>query len=523
MKAKQKFLFTLFFLLVTAFSIQAKKSDNISISAVKTNNGLISGAYNADKTVMVFKGIPFAAPPVGGLRWKAPQPVKNWEGVRKADNFGPNAMQAKPMAFGVYTDEFLIPKGSEISEDCLYLNVWSNARTTHDQKPVIVYIHGGGFMSGSGSVAIYDGEAMAKKGIVFVTINYRHGLFGFFSHPELTKESTYNASGNYGILDQIAALKWVKNNISAFGGDSNNVTIAGQSAGSMSVNILNASSLANGLYNKMIAESGANVISSIFGNPLSLDDAEKKGLQIQKLAAAKNLEELRRVPAEKLVSLQQGLGSICIDGYVLTESISSIYALGKQAKVPLLTGFNGEDNILPAAQNLSAYMQMLKQLFPNEATEILKYYPASNDDEAKSSSFMLYRDLFFGIQNYAWACRHSEDKNTKVYMYFFDRKVPEYGSKNQYGAFHSSEVPYAYNNLKVFKRPLEESDQKLAELMSTYWAEFAKKGDPNKNGLPYWPSFIREKGEVMIFNLESEAKKHPNKDALDYLYVRSMK
>lgn len=523
MKTKQTIIFTFFFIFIISLAVQAKKNNSISISAVRTTNGLLSGKYNADKTIMIFKGIPFAAPPVGDLRWKAPQPVKNWEGVRKAENFGPNAMQHKPMAFGVYTDEFLIPKGSEISEDCLYLNVWSNAKSTRDKKPVIVYIHGGGFMSGSGSVAIYDGEAMAKKGIVFVTINYRHGLLGFFSHPELTKESSHNASGNYGILDQIAALKWVKENITSFGGDLNNVTIAGQSAGSMSVNILNATSLAHGLYNKMIAESGANIIPSLFGDPLRLEDAEKKGLQLQKSAGVNSLEELRKIPAEKLVSMLQGLGSISIDGYVLTEPIATTYALGKQTKVPLLTGYNGDDNILPASPGLEAYKQLVKQLFANDASKILKYYPATNDDEAKSSSFKLYRDLTFGSQNYAWACRHSEDSNTKVYMYFFDRKVPELGGTNQYGAFHSSEVPYAYDNLKFFNRPLGKSDQELAELMSTYWAEFAKKGDPNKKGLPYWPPFMREKGVVMLFDVDAEAKKHPFQEALDYLYQRSIK
>jgi para-nitrobenzyl esterase len=523
MITKQRFLVTIFFVFIISLFVQANKKDNISVNAVSTINGFLSGIYNADKTVMIFKGIPFAAPPVGELRWKEPQPVKSWEGIRKAENFGPNAVQSKPIAFGVYTDEFLIPKGSEISEDCLYLNVWSNAKSTRDKKLVIVYIHGGGFMSGSGSVPIYDGEAMAKKGIVFVTINYRQGLLGFFSHPELTKESQHKASGNYGILDQIAALKWVNKNIAAFGGDSNNITIAGQSAGSMSVNILNATPLAKGLYHRMIAESGANVVPSFFGDPLSLDAAEKKGLQIQKLAGVENLEELRRIPAERFVSLLQGLGTINIDGYVLTEPIASVYALGKQTKVPLLTGYTGNDNIFPALATLPAYKKFVAQLFPMDTTAILKYYPASNDDEAKLSSFILYRDMSFGVQNYAWACRQSEDKKTKVFMYYFNRKVPEYGGKNQFGAFHSSEVPYAYDNLKFFNRPLEGKDQQLSEIMSAYWAEFAKKGDPNKSGLPLWPSFTREKGEVMIFGEEVEGKEHPYLDALEFLYQKGIR
>ena len=304
----------------------ARKSDKISVDAVKTMNGMISGVPGNDPQVKIFKRIPFAAPPVGDLRWKEPQPSANWEGTRACDKFGPNAMQAKPVPRGVYTAEFLIPVDGQVSEDCLYLNVWTNAASVNDNKPVIVFMHGGGFTEGSGSVPIYDGEAMAKKGVVFVTINYRLGIFGFFAHPELTKESPHQASGNYGILDQIAALNWVKNNIAAFGGNPENVTIAGQSAGSMSVNVLAATPLAKGLFHRMIAESGANVLVGAFGGTDSLKSAESKGLELAKAAGAASLEALRQVPVGEMQKLLKGMGSVIVDGYVLTEPIPAIFA-----------------------------------------------------------------------------------------------------------------------------------------------------------------------------------------------------
>jgi len=246
--------------------VLAGKATKVSVNSIKTESGLISGISGQDANVMVFKGIPFAAPPLADLRWKEPQPVKSWNGVRKCDTFGPCAPQKRGIVFPPYTAEMMVPAEGAINEDCLYLNVWTAAKSTADKRPVIVFIHGGSFGGGSGSIAIYNGESMAAKGVVFVTINYRLGGFGFFAHPELTKESPHHASGNYGILDQIAALQWVKKNITAFGGNPDNVTIAGQSAGSMSVNVLDASPLAKGLFHRMIAESGAFVVKGSFFN-----------------------------------------------------------------------------------------------------------------------------------------------------------------------------------------------------------------------------------------------------------------
>src|SRR6201996_1636746 len=257
------------------------------LAEVRTEAGLVSGVANSTGDVTAYKGIPFAAPPVGELRWKAPEPVKHWDGVRKCDAFGPSPMQDKPIPFAVYTSEFLIPE-APISEDCLYLNVWTGAKAKTEKKAVFVWIYGGGFTSGGSACDIYNGEALAKKGVVFVSINYRVGVFGFFAHPELTKESLIHSSGNYGLMDQIAALKWVKKNIAAFGGDPDNVTIAGQSAGSMSVNALVSSPLTKGLFNRAIAESGSLTVKNPILPANTLKNAEADGAKTAEKAGAKS-------------------------------------------------------------------------------------------------------------------------------------------------------------------------------------------------------------------------------------------
>lgn len=443
-------------------------SQSITPGKLKTKNGFISGVKSADDAVIIFKGIPFAAPPTGELRWKDPQPVSNWDGIRKCDQFGPNAMQPKPVPFDVYTEEFLIPVNERISEDCLYLNVWTTAKNENEKQPVMVFIHGGAFIVGSGSVPIYDGEAMAKKGIVFVTINYRVGVFGFFSYPGLSAESPHKTSGNYGIMDQVAALQWVKNNIASFGGDPGNVTIAGQSAGSISVNVLQVTETSNGLFHKMIGESGASVRGG-FGGTVPLDSAERTGMQLAKSVNANNLKELRAMKAEMLLEAHKGIGIVIADGYVVKEPMPAAFVKHQFKNMPLLTGFNADESI------------------------------------------------DFGVQNFAWAAKQSE-KTPHTYLYYFKRKVPEYGGTNKYGAFHTGEVMYAYDNLKFLNRPLVKEDQQLATLMSSYWANFAKTGDPNGTGLPQWPKFRLDDGQTMIFDTLSAAGKHPHYDELKLRY-----
>ena len=342
---------------------------------VKTGAGSVSGVA-AQSGVVSFKGIPFAAPPVGDLRWKAPQPVTSWLGVKKCDTFGPSPMQGKPVTFMVYTPEFLIPE-KQISEDCLYLNIWTKF-AKGAKKPVFVWIYGGGFTSGGTAVPIYDGEAMAKKGIIFVSINYRVGVFGFMAHPELTSESPDHASGNYGLLDQIAALKWVKHNITAFGGDPDNVTIGGQSAGSMSVNCLVASPQAKELFNKAIAESGSLVYGN---NPLrpngNLHTAEAEGIKLQEFVHAASLSELKKIPAEDLMKFQGRYAPI-VDGYVLPKPIADIFAAGQQNNVPLLTGWNADENFVTVFKNKDDYVKQIKDQYGSSADTFLKYYPAKH-------------------------------------------------------------------------------------------------------------------------------------------------
>jgi para-nitrobenzyl esterase len=521
----KKWAVSLLSILMIPCLLKAQRGEPIRVEAVRVQNGLIAGSLTADSSVMIFKGVPFAAPPVGALRWKEPQPLKNWKGVRHCDHFGPNAMQGKPVPFSVYTAEFLIPQDGAISEDCLYLNIWSAARTREERRPVIVFIHGGGYVAGSGSCPIYDGVAMAGKGVIFVTINYRLGLFGFYAHPALTRESAHHASGNYGILDQIAALQWVKRNIAAFGGDPDNVTIAGQSAGSMSVNILCASPLARGLFSKMIAESVAIVLPGSLGRlggVMSLDTAEEKGLQFQRSLGARDLTALRALPADSLMKAFKGGSNAIVDGYVLPESVPAIFSKGKQAVLPLLTGFNADDALGPAAGNLADYKEYVQHQFGTDADRVLALYPAETDSAARRSAKDLSRDMGLGFEHYAWATMQSQRGQQKTFLYFFTRQVPEYGGTHQYGAFHTGEVMYAYHTLSFLRRPLVAEDHALSETMSSYWVNFARTGDPNAYGLPAWPAFTRDKADVMIFDVQPEAKRHPFADGLEYFYHRGM-
>lgn len=480
--------------------------------------GLISGTVNPTGDVQIFRGIPFAAPPVGNLRWQPPQPVKPWSGVRSCATFGPSPMQGSPAPFGPWSAEFLIPK-APISEDCLYLNVWTSGRAKRSGTkplPVLVWIYGGGFTSGGSGCAIYDGEATARKGVVFVSVNYRVGPFGFFAHPELTRESGRNASGNYGLMDQVAALQWVKQNIAAFGGDPTNVTVAGQSAGSMSVNCLVATPLASGLFQKAIGESGAGFLSQY----PTLQQAEENGLKIMQALGASSLADLRAKPAEEVMRQAKGARGPIIDGYVLPASITAIFAAGKQNPVTLLTGWN-EDEGMPFGPPKKAadFQKQLEQQFGASAETIGRHYPASTDDEAAGSQLRLSRDLTFGVRNFIWA--NSQLKQGKpVYVYRFTRKIPATGDYARYGAFHTGEVAYAYDNLQFIDRqlrPLEAADTELARIMAAYWVNFVKTGNPNGKGLPPWPAYSATSKQLMRLDTEVRAQTMPDEAALDAL------
>lgn len=502
--------------LLATICINAKAQTD-ALSTVKTNAGLVSGSMNKDNDVHIYKGIPFAAPPVGALRWKAPQPVQPWEGVKKCETFGASPMQGKPVPFGPWTEEFLIPK-EPIGEDCLYLNVWTNAKSSKEKLPVIVWIYGGGFGSGGAGCAIYDGEAMAKKGVVFVSINYRVGVFGFFSHPELSKESGNNASGNYGLMDQVAALKWVKKNIAAFGGDADNVTIAGQSAGSMSVNCLVASPLAKGLFQKAIAESGASFVAGRFGSR-TLKQAEEAGVKTAQSLNANSLAELRNISADELLKKAQGTGPV-IDGYFLPDAIANIFAEGKENNVTLLTGWNEDDGVIFGGfKNADDYRKQAVQDYGADAETFLKLYPATTDAEAQAAQLNVSRDMIFGVQNYTWANVQSRKGKSKVFVYRFTRKPPATGEYVKYGAFHTGEVAYAYDNLQFVNREWLPVDHQLATTMSAYFANFVKTGNPNGARLPEWKAYDVKDNSIMILGEKCESKPLPDKAALDFLYT----
>jgi para-nitrobenzyl esterase len=481
---------------------------------IRVDGGVISGATEAAGDLHIFKGIPFAAPPVGQLRWKAPQPVVPWRGVRVCDSFGPSPMQGKPVPFSMWSQEFLI-SASPISEDCLYLNVWTAAKTPGERRPVLVWIYGGGFGSGGSGVPIYDGAATAEKGVIFVSINYRVGVFGFFAHPDLSLESGHHASGNYGLLDQIAALKWVQRNIAAFGGDPANVTIAGQSAGSMSVNCLMASPLARGLFNKVIAESGA----LFTGESASLLTAENAGLTLMNTLKVASLKDLRAMPAEELLKKAQGMWRPIVDGYVLPDAVATIFRNHKENPAGLLTGWT-EDEIAPPVESAADFEKEIATHWAIfDSATLLQYYPARTDSEAAVSERRLSRDLTFGVQNFAWANIESA-RGARVYVYRFTRKVPATGEYKKYGAFHTGEVPYAYDNLRFVKRPWEPVDHHLAEVMSDFWVNFVKTGDPNGDGLPKWDAYDPERQLIMILGERQASEPMPDAHALEFLFSK---
>ena len=470
---------------------------NAQFKTVKTKNGLVSGSKIG--TINIFKGIPFAAPPVGDLRWKAPQPVENWLGVLKCTNFSASPFQPNPAPFYCWSEEFIAPP-KPLSEDCLYLNVWTGAKTVQEKRPVFVWIYGGGFSSGSSACAIYDGEELAKKGIVFVSINYRVGPFGFMAHPELSKEQN-NASGNYGLMDQIAALKWVKENIAAFGGDPNKVTIAGQSAGSMSVNCLVASPLAKGLFHRAIAQSGGMLSNRI---PTNLSDAEKMGETFQKKANANSLSELRQKSAEEILKISQASGlrmGVTLDGYVLPTDIVQHFKDGKHNDVPLMTGWvTGDAGLIPS-QGLSAekFKQQAIDKYGAKSEVYLKLFPANTDDEAKASQSRLSLLSFAALSSHLWAGYNK----SQSYIYQVSHVPTDKPDFPNYGAFHTSEVPYALHTLHLWKRPWQDHDLVIENLMSSYWVNFIKIGNPNGKNLPEWKRYTKEEGVILEIDKET--------------------
>jgi para-nitrobenzyl esterase len=453
---------------------------------VKVTGGEVSGVSGRDASITAFKGIPFAAPPVGELRWRAPQPVVAWSGVKTADKFGASCMQTIVTEKKPWTYEFMAH--NDVSEDCLYLNVWTAAARASEKRPVFVYIYGGAFTEGSAAVPAYDGEGLTKKGLVVVTINYRVGIFGFFAHPELTRES--KTSGNYGLLDQVAALEWIHDNIAKFGGDPARVAIAGQSAGASSVNALMASPLARGLFSRAIAESGITLAGAA-GTKLA--QAEQAGATFAASKGAKSIADLRAMNWQALTGYRGGL---IIDGAFLPMTIGEALAQGKQADIPTLTGWNKDENggTPNPTVTAAAFEAQARQRYGDRADEFLKLYPAGTDERARLSQNESSWDRE-RVGTYLWARGRAKTSKTNAYTYFWDHALPGPDAA-LYGAFHSSEVPYALNTLYMSERPFADADRKIAEQVSSYWVNFAINGDPNGKGLAEWPA-VGTKPETM--------------------------
>ena len=513
---------------------------------VKIDTGVVEGVTGTvHPTVRIYKGIPFAAPPVGQNRWKAPQPAAKLDGVFKANAFGPSCIANVPgvgrggraggapgrggapgAAPGAAAPAAAAPQAPATppapprqppaNEDCLTVNVWTSANRANDRRPVMMWIYGGGFTGGSGGQAWYDGEDLAVKGPVIVTMNYRLGQFGFLAHPELAKEAGHSGSGNYGVMDAIAALKWIKTNIAAFGGDPNNVTIAGESAGAIMVGALVGSPQAKGLFNRAILQSGG-WMGLQMARMRTIEQAQGAGAKALEAAGVKSIAELRAKPFAELPNLQGVQAGMVIDGYIFPEDLTITFTNGKQNDVDLLAGSNKDENTFfggggggrgggrgadappPAPGSVMAgYIARAKEQYGDLADTFLKLYPVNSDADVPLMQAAAQNDEI------NWNMRNSAalqaKKGKKGYAYFFTRVPLQNGKPSGRGSSHTAEISYAFNH-PYANGPLEwnDVDKKLADQMSSYWANFITKGDPNGPGLPAWPQYKDlSKDKVMV-------------------------
>ena len=459
---------------------------------VKIESGAIQGIEA--NGLSIYKGIPYAAPPLSELRWRDPQHVKPWMGVRKTEEFAPACMQT-----GVSMPGETPPA---VSEDCLYLNIWGPAKRTK-LLPVIVWIHGGGYTNGSAAMPLYWGDRLAQKGVIIVTIAYRLGPLGFLAHPELTRESRNHSSGNYGLMDQIAALKWVQRNIAAFGGDHERVTIAGQSSGSISVSILMASPLAKGLFQRAIGESGGLFEPLQLAPKFLLINAEKDGEKFATSLGAKSIKELRALPASRLTSNGSGITHPVIEPYLLPRSPYEVFAAGQQNDVPLLLGSNAQEAramIDVSSVTAATFESGIAQSFGPLPPALMAAYVHKTDEEARTARLDFERDLRFGWDMWAWARLQSMTGHSTVYYYSFQQKPP-FPKDSVYagwGASHFADLWYVFDHLDQYAWRWTAADRNLAAEMSGYWVNFAKSGDPNGAGVPQWPAFEKTQGKVQV-------------------------
>ncbi|MGH9536463.1 MAG: carboxylesterase/lipase family protein [Terriglobales bacterium] len=494
---------------------------------VKIDSGTIEG--KASGPVRTFLGIPYAAPPLGELRWKPPAPVAQWAGIRSAKEFGARCMQSR-----VYSD--MVFRDPGVSEDCLSVNVWTAAKNAKSSLPVMVWIHGGGFMAGSSSEPRQDGGMLARRGVVVVSMNYRLGIFGFFVHPELAAESEKKAAGNYGLLDQVAALEWVQRNIASFGGDPANVTIFGESAGSSSVSALMASPLAKGLFHKAIGESGAAFSRSALAFEPMAERARSDSEFANSSFGVQSLKELRALPAQKVLDASYKIESRGkprfvpdVDGYFLPEQVSAIFAEGKQNDVPLLAGWNRDEGSftqVPGETPAETLKATAAKDFAGKADEFLRLYPGDNPAndyaQARRSLKDLAGDSFIAWSTWRWLEAQAASGKQPMYRYRFDLGPPPDPNVPDRGAYHSSEIEYVFGALDskagIAWRP---EDRSLSDLMQAYWTNFAISGNPNGPGLPPWPAYRASSGwEVLYLTAQPKAEKDSARDR--YLFLNTV-
>jgi para-nitrobenzyl esterase len=496
------FLVSIFMIVAAGFVIAQQPAP------VKVEEGLLQGT--SEDGLTIYRGIPFATPPVGDLRWRAPQPAAKWDGVKLATKFASGPIQA----WGA-------PAGK--SEDCLYLNVWTPMKSASDRIPVLVWIYGGGFNGGSTSEPVYSGEKLARKGVVLVSIAYRVGQLGFMAHPELSAESPNHVSGNYGLLDMIAGLQWIQKNIAAFGGDQNKVTIFGESAGGIAVSMLCASPLAKGLFHGAISESGGS-----FGPPRPntfpgenlkrLPDAERAGEAYAESAGVSSIAELRKIDAGKLPAIR-GLAWPIIDGCVIPDDQYKLYEAGKFNDTPILVGYNSDEGASFSPPKTPAdYITGTKTRYGKFAEDLLKAYPVDSNMVPKTARD-LARDAAFGWHTWSWARLQSKIGKSKAYLYYFDQHpdYPEGSPRAGYGSPHGQEVAYVFNHLDASNPQTTKTDLSISEAMATYWTNFAKYGNPNGNGVPEWPAISDANPMVMYFNQTPHMGPVPGAESLKIL------
>ncbi|WP_167619182.1 carboxylesterase/lipase family protein [Maribellus sediminis] len=477
----------LMYLFAIAIVFIANACSQLPPEQVKVEQGIVEGTI--EDGLRVFKGVPFAAPPVGDLRWKAPQPAEKWEGLKETKEFGPSPMQGGNP-----------PAGK--SEDCLYLNIWTPAMSAEEKLPVLVWIYGGGFSGGATSY--YNGTILSKEGVVLVSVAYRVNQFGFLAHPELSAESPNHVSGNYGILDQIAGLQWIQDNIAAFGGDPSKVTIFGESAGGISVSMLCASPLAKGLFSGAISQSGGS-----FGptrprtfpgeNMKTLEKAEADGVEYMQKAGVSSLAELRALDADEVPSgFGMAGGWPIVDGYVIPDDQYKLYEEGKYNDVPVLIGYNSDEGAsFSREKEPEQYYAGVRARYGKFADKLIEAYPAGENTVPKTARD-LSRDAAFGWHTWSWARLQSETGQSDVYLYYFDQHpdYPEDSPRYGYGSPHGQDVAFVFG-LNPEDQHENESDLALSEVMVDYWTNFAKYGDPNGEGVPEWPAFSNENPDVM--------------------------